>query len=101
MVLSSTAENTREHSEPHPEYLTVRDVMASLQVSRDTVYRILARGELPHVYTGPRSIRIRREAFDRWRQEREEKSVEKGPVTPDPARKSSSPHKENYPDDNR
>jgi excisionase family DNA binding protein len=70
--VSFRTENTRGPGDPHPDYLTVRDVMASLQVSRDTVYRILARGDLPHLYTGSRSIRIRRNAFDAWRHEQEQ-----------------------------
>jgi excisionase family DNA binding protein len=72
MAMSFETENIRIDKAPHPHYLTVRDVMASLQVSRDTVYRILARGELPYLYTGTRSIRIRREAFDAWRLEQEQ-----------------------------
>ena len=72
--VSFRTENTRAPEHPHPDYLTVRDVMASLQVSRDTVYRILARGELPHLYTGARSIRIRRDAFDAWRRDQEERA---------------------------
>jgi|SRR5215207_4346613 excisionase family DNA binding protein len=97
----SLVENTTRRHEPHPDYLTVRDVMASLNVSRDTVYRLLAKGELAHVYVGTRSIRIRRDAYIQWRREQEEKSVRKGPVAADPARKSSSPHKENCSDDSR
>jgi excisionase family DNA binding protein len=72
MAVSFGTENIRVVEDPHPDYLTVRDVMTSLQVSRDTVYRILARGELPYLYTGARSIRIRRDAFDQWRHEQEQ-----------------------------
>jgi excisionase family DNA binding protein len=74
VTVSFETENIRVPEDPHPDYLTVRNVMASLQVSRDTVYRILARGELPHLYTGARSIRIRRDAFDAWRREQEQRA---------------------------
>lgn len=74
MSVSFRTENTRAPEHPHPDYLTVRDVMASLQVSRDTVYRILARGEIPHLHTGSRSIRIRREAFDTWLRSQEHRA---------------------------
>jgi excisionase family DNA binding protein len=50
-----------------------------LRVSRNTVYRILERGEIPHVHTGRKSIRVRREAFEAWRREQEEASKKKAP----------------------
>jgi excisionase family DNA binding protein len=73
------------HSEL-PEYLTVPDLMAILRVSRNTVYRLLGKGEVPFVKTGSRSIRVRREAFEAWRRAQEDANTEeevskkKGPV---------------------
>lgn len=62
-----------------PEYLTVADLVKLLRVSRNTVYRILERGEIPHIHTGQKSIRVRREAFEAWRREQEDASKKKAP----------------------
>ncbi len=62
-----------------PEYLTVLDLVELLRVSRNTVYRMLERGEIPHVHTGRKSIRVRREAFEAWLRDQEEASKKKAP----------------------
>ena len=74
--------------------MTVQDLVDLLRVSRNTVYRILERGEIPHVHTGRKSIRVRREAFEDWLREQEEESKKKGPPptkveAPDPSKGST------------
>lgn len=48
-----------------PELLTVRDVQDITQLGRTKVYELIRNGELPVLRIG-RSLRIRRDALDKW-----------------------------------
>ena len=52
-------------------YLTVWNLTEILGVSRNTIYRLLKRGEMEFVKTGSRSIRVHRESFEAWRRKQE------------------------------
>lgn len=54
-------------------YLTPDDLGRELRLSRKTIYRILQGGELPYVRFR-RKIRVRREAFEEWRELKESAS---------------------------
>ena len=45
--------------------LNVRETAAFLDVSRDTVYRLIREGQLPHVRLG-RLLRVPRTKLDEW-----------------------------------
>ena len=47
------------------ELLTVPETAAFLDVSRDTVYRLIREGQLPHVRLG-RLLRVPRTKLDEW-----------------------------------
>lgn len=48
----------------HYMFLTVAGVARRLKCSRNTVYRLIERGELPRVKVGPKTTRIPDEAVD-------------------------------------
>ncbi len=50
---------------PEDELLTVKEVAAELKVCTATVYKLVDRGDLPHVRV-LNSIRVRREALSAW-----------------------------------
>lgn len=47
-----------------PNWGTISDVMAHLKVSRDTVRRMIARGDIPARRFGPRLIRVDMDLLD-------------------------------------
>lgn len=49
--------------------LTVRGVMATLHVSRSTVFRLMREKGLPSVKIGTRTLRFEQRAIERWVQE--------------------------------
>jgi excisionase family DNA binding protein len=48
-----------------PIVYRVKEVEALLQLSRSTVYELIRSGELPSIRIG-RSVRVPREALERW-----------------------------------
>jgi len=62
---------TERFSAPRDDtYLTPDELGRELRLSRKTIYRILQSGELPYVRFR-RKIRVRREAFEEWRELKE------------------------------
>ncbi|MCC7018580.1 MAG: helix-turn-helix domain-containing protein [Ardenticatenales bacterium] len=45
--------------------LTIRDVQEITQLGRTTIYELMREGRLPYLKIG-RSVRIRREALEKW-----------------------------------
>lgn len=56
-----------------PMLLTVEDVQNALRLGRTKIYELIRTGQLPVVRIG-RSVRIRREALERWLEALEEVS---------------------------
>ena len=56
-----------------PMLLTVEDVQNVIQLGRTKVYEMIRTGELPVIRIG-RSVRVRREALERWLNELEEQN---------------------------
>lgn len=51
--------------------LTIKDVQEITQLGRTTIYELMRDGVLPYLKIG-RSVRIRREALEKWLSESEE-----------------------------
>lgn len=62
---------------PSREILTIAQVAQELQLSRAEVYRLVYAEGLPVMRFGrvSRVMRVRREALQRWLQQREEKTI--------------------------
>ena len=58
-----------------PMLLTVEDVQNVIRLGRTKVYELIRTGQLPVIRIG-RSVRIRREALERWVAELEEQSAD-------------------------
>ena len=59
---------------PEEKLVTVRQVVERTGISRNTVYALVKRGEMPHIPIGER-IYFRLSRIDRWFEEREEGSM--------------------------
>jgi len=69
---------TDQSSAPEPDpatssdpLLTYDDVVRMYRVPKGTLYFWVARGLIPHVRLGPRSVRFQPEALRRWLEHRE------------------------------
>ena len=63
---------TNTTNQDGPELLRVRDVAQILNLSRERVHRLVAKGTIPKpFYLAPRCPRWRRSAIERWLAERE------------------------------
>ena len=63
----------------NPEFLKVREVAERLRLSAKTVCHYVRIGELPGIFIG-NNLRIPREEFDRWLQEK--KDISRGISSP-------------------
>lgn len=56
------------HETSPPRLLTVPQVAARLQLSRQTIYRKIAGGQIPAVQIGPRrsAIRVDEDRLEKW-----------------------------------
>jgi excisionase family DNA binding protein len=50
---------------PYSEFITVDEIATTLRLSRMTIYRLLANGQLGHIRIG-RNFRIPRSAFEEY-----------------------------------
>lgn len=59
-----------------PQFLTLREVAKTIQVSRTTAYTLVKQGRLPSVRIGGQ-IRFPRSAFEAWLADREDEAMER------------------------
>ncbi len=57
---------TQNGAQVQGEYLTVREVVGRLRLSRARVYELIRSGDLPHVRMGRRGMRIRLSDLTQW-----------------------------------
>ena len=58
--------NTKIPNTSEKGWLTVPDLAEELQIPRTRAYELIARGELPAVRIGERSIRVNRQELERF-----------------------------------
>ncbi len=63
------------HSKAEP-LLTYSQVAAELHVKKGTLFYWVARGEIPYVRLGPRTVRFRRDELMRWLEARAVRELE-------------------------